>query len=164
MAKTGCFVLVLVFVLVLESKALYYLNFEDRSRQIKASQIGPDANNTSDWSAKKYVAQGEPLVNAKSWQSELLGYFFILYRYLEDAATFCRDSGNDNYLNNQYNPFTWNLQNSLIFTSYSYHVVKAFAIDHKGVELQEQVPGEERVAKKEDQLVWKMLMAGQTAP
>ena len=43
-------------------------------------------------------------------------------------------------------------------------MVKVFAIEHKGVELQEQVPGEERVAKKEDQVVWKKLMAGQTAP
>ena len=37
-------------------------------------------------------------------------------------------------------------------------------MEQKGVELQEQVPGEGRVAKKEDQLVWKKLMAGQTAP
>ena len=37
-------------------------------------------------------------------------------------------------------------------------------MEHKEVELQEQVPGEERVSKKEDQLVWKKLMAGQTAP
>ena len=31
------------------------------------------------------------------------------------------------------------------------------------MKLQEQVPGEGRVAKKEDQLAWKKLMAGKTA-
>ena len=68
------------------------------------------------------------------------------------------------YLNHQYNPLTWKLHSSLIFTSYSYDVVKTFAMERKKVELQEQVAGEGRVEKKEDQLVWKKLMAGQTAP
>ena len=36
-------------------------------------------------------------------------------------------------------------------------------MEQKGVKLQEQVPGEGRVAKKEDQLAWKKLMAGKTA-
>ena len=98
-------------------------DFEDRSWLIEANRIGLDVNNTSDWSATKYTAREELLVNAKSWQGELLGflsntnnetrllyfttdwnygvvnftrYFFIRYRYLEDAATFCRGSGNDN--------------------------------------------------------------------
>ena len=68
------------------------------------------------------------------------------------------------YLNHQYNPLTWKLHSSLIFTSYFYHVVKTFPMEQKRVDLQEQVAGEGKVAKKEDQLVWKKLMAGQTAP
>ena len=51
-----------------------HLDFEDRSWLIEANQIGPDVNNTSDWSATKYTAREELLVNAKSWQGELLGF------------------------------------------------------------------------------------------
>ena len=51
-----------------------HLDFEDRSRLIKANQIVPDVNNTSDWSATKYSAREELLVNAKSWQGELLWF------------------------------------------------------------------------------------------
>ena len=51
-----------------------HLDFEDGSWLIEANQIGPDVNNTSDWSATKYTAREELLVNAKSWQGELLGF------------------------------------------------------------------------------------------